>query len=241
MLLFTTGYDADVEQNAIKQLIDLNVDGVILNLGSHSIQEHQSWLPKTLPKVYLFNDGEIEDSPSIALDNQKAMFELTSHLIALGHHNIVMLGSDFTRVYRYKMRAEGYRQAMTHHDLAGKIHIEEISLSLDDLSPALQRVLSKKDRPTAIICSHAQLLIKVHGELSSMDYKIPEDISLAGFNLYEMGKLLSPAVCSIDQSLAEIGEASISMLNRQIEGSLSDKNYYVQSDFYPRKSVKHIS
>ncbi|MGF1700217.1 LacI family transcriptional regulator [Photobacterium makurazakiensis] len=238
MLLFTTGYDYEEEKSALRQLIDLNVDGVILNLASHSVHRHQAWWPEQLPKVLLFNDGELEGLPSIALNNRQAMLSLTEHLIERGHQNIAMIGSDFTRVHRYKMRAEGYREAMQKAGLAEQIQIEETQLGLEDLSSVLCRILSVKHRPTAIISSHAQLLIKLHGELNQMEYRIPQDISLAGFNLYEMGKLLSPTICTVDQSISQIGEQTLALLKQQIDGEASSERYYVSSDFSYGQSIK---
>ena len=219
----TTGYQFDAEERASERLLQQRVDGLILTVADAA---HSSVLDKLdaegVPYVLVFNQpGGTSPSlgarPFVSVDNFLAGRQMVEHLLSLGHQRVHMLAGQFQQSDRSLQRFLGYQAAMSAAGLPWSPPLE-LPFTTCDTRSELQELLNRRSPPTALFCSNDQLAMTVIRDLRDLGFRVPDDISLAGFDGVRMGELLSPVLTTVVQPTAEIGRAAVDLLLQLIDG-----------------------
>lgn len=190
------------------------VDGVIV-LGQMKSDYLKVLRENKLPVVYLdFYDRTME-VPSVINDNMYGTYVLTNYLVAMGHKKIAYVGSiDATAsiLDRYL----GYYRSLLTHQL--KMPDDYIIPDRDDEGYSIDLQMPK-EMPTAFVCNcdgTANLLMKL---LISRGYRIPQDISVVGFDNYsaEFDYNL-PKLTTIEVNIEEMTKNAVEMIIRLLKG-----------------------
>lgn len=190
------------------------VDGVIV-LGQMKSDYLKVLRENKLPVVYLdFYDRTME-VPSVINDNMYGTYMLTNYLVAMGHKKIAYVGSiDATAsiLDRYL----GYYRSLLTHQL--KMPDDYIIPDRDDEGYSIDLHMPK-EMPTAFVCNcdgTANLLMKL---LISRGYRIPQDISVVGFDNYsaEFDYNL-PKLTTIEVNIEEMTKNAVEMIIRLLKG-----------------------
>jgi DNA-binding LacI/PurR family transcriptional regulator len=219
----TTGYQVESEERVSERLLQQRVDGLILTVADAA---HSPVLDKLdaegVPYVLVFNQTGKKPSkqptrPSVSVDNFAAGRQMVEHLLALGHQRIHMLAGQFQQSDRSHQRFLGYQAAMR---AAGQPWSPPLELAFNaaDTRAELQDLLSRRHPPTALFCSNDQLAMTVMRDLRSLGVRIPEDISLAGFDGVRVGDWMTPALTTVVQPTAEIGRTAVELLLQLMAG-----------------------
>ena len=161
-------------------------------------------------------DNHINTNPRvthIGVDNAEGMELAVHHLKALGHTKIGYLSSAL-EAYVYRQRYNAFFQAMKTHGLETKEAYAGYSYFINEcLSEHLPRIL--KEGCTAIVCSHDLLAHSVMIHCAQMGYRVPEDISIVGFDDIPMCRYTLPPLTTIRQDRINIGKSGFyAMLNQ---------------------------
>lgn len=165
-------------------------------LGNNVIGE---WDPGTFDAVYS--------------DDVQGAFELTSHLIAEGHRDIWFIGD--VELPWYARCAEGYRNSMLQASLQprlSEIHSDDRQLGY----LAMRSIVSRRDPVTAVFAGSDQIASGVYEALGQLGLRIPDDISVAGFNDSE-GALMDPPLTSVREFPEELGTHLAEFVERRIQ------------------------
>lgn len=150
-------------------------------------------------------------------DNVLAGQEATEYLIAKGHTNIAYLGSDSNLIYSADRKA-GYQLALLNSGITVESdHIVELPLIPEESSTAVQELLSKKDRPTAILVNDDLFAVALERTCIEMGIVIPKDLSIISFNNSLFARLTSPQLTSIDINSIQLGIEAASQVINHIE------------------------
>lgn len=150
-------------------------------------------------------------------DNVLAGQEATEYLIAKGHTNIAYLGSDSNLIYSADRKA-GYRLALLNSGITVEPdHIVELPLIPEESSTAVQELLSKEDRPTAILVSDDLFAVTLERTCIEMGIVLPKDLSIISFNNSLFARLTSPQLTSIDINSIQLGIEAASQVINHIE------------------------
>lgn len=156
--------------------------------------------------------------PLVTIDNVKASQELTQHLIDLGHTDIAVITGDISSPSTTQ-RLQGYKQAILSSGLTVQPQlIYEGAYTLEAGSAITKEVLLAKKRPTAIFCMCDETAIGCLYALKEHNFSIPDDISVVGFDDIKFAKYFSPALTTIAQPGAEIGQQCVEVLLDIIDG-----------------------
>ncbi|MEH6593662.1 MAG: LacI family DNA-binding transcriptional regulator [Halioglobus sp.] len=161
---------------------------------------------------------ELGQFPSVRIDNVRAARDATNHLLALGHENIAFISGLATSTLTAD-REEGYRQAIRQanpKNPAGRV--VEGGLCLDGARRATRELLSDKHPPTAIFCSNDEMAMGSIHEIKAANLRVPEDISVIGFDGIRYAEIMDPPLTTIVQPAREIGEKTMRRLARSIAG-----------------------
>ena len=128
-------------------------------------------------------------------------------------------------------RFDGYKSALKN---AG-IQIDEQLIirgdyGLDSGMGAMEQLLKLRMRPTAVFCFSDDMAIGAMSVLQENGFRIPQDISIMGFDDIRYARLMTPALTTIHQPLEEIGKACIELLLEQLDGK-SEPGRYIELPF----------
>ncbi|MDQ2076055.1 LacI family DNA-binding transcriptional regulator [Marinimicrobium sp. ABcell2] len=210
-------------------------DGLI-QLRPHSSKMHDV-IPPDLASV---NACGCEDTagPSIRIDNRGAAKTMVDYLISLGHRRIGVI-SGLTDNPHSIDRMAGYKESL---EAAGIPFEKELVAEGDftmwsGLNCALQ-FCGMKERPTAIFCMNDEMAIGAIQTLKAQGLRVPEDISVTGFDDIPYAKYCDPNLTTISQPAGDIGKLAVDMLVRLIGGeTLNQPECILPSEFIVRKST----
>lgn len=151
----------------------------------------------------------------IGQDNLSASHALVSHLQKHGHSRIGFLAAPERRFYNYE-RFAGYMQALALHHLPSKLEwVRNLHGNrVEDACEAVRSCLN--EGITAWICAHDGIVYNLAAELRKMNIRVPDDVSLCGFDAISPPKGIPQAV-SIRWPLSEMAEAGVKLLEERIK------------------------
>ena len=230
----TKGYSVVIEetqQNTMTadeigaMLVSNHTDGIILlaSMSPFGTEILSAKSRRQLPIVIGCEtvSPELDDLPSVHIDNVAAAKEATNYLIDQGHQRIGMIHGLESSLLT-KDREFGYRAAMKE----AKLPIEngwvvEGHLTIAGARKATRKLLSHTHRPTAIFCATDEMAIGCLHEIKSAGLAVPDDISIMGFDDIRYAEVADPPLTTISQPGEEIGERVMLRLCRQIEKGAS--------------------
>ncbi len=217
VLLTTTGYDPAREGQAIDMLLSQRVDGLILTVAR--AQDHpllDELAASGVPYQLVYNHSA--SHPCVSVDNRAAARELVTELVLLGHRRIGMLSGSRAASDRALQRHQGYCDAMRAAGLRPRAPLE-IDFHQHRLPASMLASLrDPRRRPTAVFCGNDFLALLVMRELREAGMRVPEDISVVGFDGLSFGELLAPPLATVCQPHRQLGSTAWSHLQHVLEG-----------------------
>ena len=212
--LFVSGHWAETEERkALDELMSRRVDGLIVLAGRLSDRDLQGYA-RQVPMVVLGRQISGARIHSLSFDNRSGAHLATRHLIEMGHRRIAYIAGDTDHEDAVE-RLEGYRDAMGQAGLA----LEPKLIVQGDFTEAggmlaVNRLLDDRVPFTAIACSNDQTAIGALLALNRRNIRVPDDVSIIGFDDVAPARFSIPPLTSVQLSVYEAGEAAArGMLN----------------------------
>jgi LacI family transcriptional regulator len=194
-------------------------DGVLLVLSELTSRQLRQLRQEDIPLVVIDPVNLPEpDLPGVGATNWAGGLAATDHLIGYGHTRIAAIGGPESYLCS-RARIDGYRSALERAGLKydqalvrhGDFHYEGGFLRADSL-------LDLADPPTAIFAGSDQQALGVYEAARQRDLRIPQDLSVVGFDDLPMSLWSSPPLTTVRQPLAEMGRVAAEMLSTLVEG-----------------------
>ncbi len=221
-----TGYNLIIAQSqeSVKKeisgaatMFNSRVDGLLVSLAydTRDIDHFDALLKKAIPLIFFDRVTELPNCTSIVIDNKKAGYDATSHLLGQGCRRIVHLCGSLNRNV-YGDRLEGYKQALAERNIAfDPTLVLQSSLSDQAGAEAAQQILKMSPLPDAIFASNDTSAVAVIRELKLAGISVPEQIAVVGFNNDPISKVIEPNLTTINYPGEEMGEvAALTIINR---------------------------
>jgi LacI family transcriptional regulator len=228
------------ELSCVTTLYNSRVDGLLVSLAfdTRNLDHFKIFLNKNIPVVFFDRVSDCQGCISIIIDNCKAGYEATSHLIEQGCKRIVFLGGNLLRNV-YSDRFRGYKQALSDN----KIVFDQNLVFITDMSQkagteTAKKILKMKPRPDGIFTSNDTSAVALMVELLKSGIKIPEEIAVAGFNNDPISQVIQPNLTTVEYPATELGEIAATSLIDKLEGVRSDnlKTIVLNHDLIIRES-----
>jgi LacI family repressor for deo operon, udp, cdd, tsx, nupC, and nupG len=208
------------------------VDGVML-LNGHLFGEAELGVPV----VALCEAIEGADIPQIEVENRKGARAMTEHLARLGHRAIGYVTGPTDNVLE-RERFAGYREGLERAGLAFDPGLVwEGDWKLETGAEIGRRILSEDKRQSAVFCSNDEMAIGLLRAFASAGVRVPEDISVAGFDDIEYAAMTSPALTTIRQPRRDIGREGASALLELLGGRKPAPRIRLQTELVERASA----
>ncbi|QEC40601.1 LacI family DNA-binding transcriptional regulator [Pseudobacter ginsenosidimutans] len=212
----------DKEKMNANTMFNKRVDGLLISLAydTKSIGHLQPFLDKKIPVVFFDRTWDQSQCTSVMIDNYKAAYEATKHLLDQGRRRILHLGGSKERnVYADRLR--GYRHALRDSGIAYDEKLVRISQLLESSgTEAAAWILKQKpaQRPDAVFGASDTVAAHCMLALLEAGIRIPDDIAIAGFNNDPISRIVSPALTTVDYPGYHLGDTAMKSLLEQLNG-----------------------
>ncbi len=212
--------DPERERHIVQAMREHRVDGVIICSALFSTARSNEFSKYGIPIVVVNNQAAEDYRFSIYHDDVDGSRQITRYLIGLGHKQIAYLGNASAGRSNFD-RLSGFEQEMANAGLSIPVEYKhEVSGKRpENGSDGAEYFLSLKKRPTAIICYNDMIATGVLKRLNSAGLKVPEDISVTGFDNIEFSAFTNPPLTTFDQPKRYIGSEAARMVLKLLEMS----------------------
>ena len=218
------------EETIVRLMSERRVDGVII-CSTQVGERHRQQLEQFGVLTVLINNQAADDiTHSVYHNDAEGSSELTRYLIKLGHTKIAYLGN--ARAGRTtEDRKQGYMNEMRRHGLPvpPEYVIEGPNGLADGGKIGTLKFLEQNTPPTGIICYNDVMAIGAIRTLNEAGFRVPDDISVTGFDNIDLAAYVSPPLTTFDQPKYELGRQAALMILRLID-KRSDGTTTLSSD-----------
>jgi LacI family transcriptional regulator len=193
-----------------KTMFDNRVDGLLISLAydTREIAHFENFFKKSTPVIFFDRVMEHKNSTSIVIDNQKAAYEATLHLIAQGCKKIVHI-TALPQQNVYVDRLKGFQKALKESKI--KLRAEDViigDLSMEAGANAAETIMQMKPLPDGVFAANDNAAVGCMLALKSKGIRIPQDIAVVGFNNDPVSRVIEPNLTTINYSGYEMGEVA---------------------------------
>ncbi|MGU7773779.1 LacI family DNA-binding transcriptional regulator [Burkholderia sp. MR1-5-21] len=219
LLLGCSQYDVNREYNQVRNMLERGVDAVVLVGESHHPDLYPLLDQRDVPFVNTFTYRKGSEHLCVGVDNHKAFFDFTTYLLDLGHRRFAMLSQTVDSNDRAWARREGVRDALAERGLGiSAAHMVEGFWGVGVGRQLFSQVMNTPQPPTVIICGNGSFAIGAMLEAIRSGYDIPRELSLVGFDDFELMSELPIPITTVRVPSAEIGRTAASMILTELSG-----------------------
>jgi len=212
LILYTTHRTASKEANYVANLAKGMVDGLLLVLPRNPTDYIGTLTRHNFPFVLIDHQGTGEDCPAVGATNWQGAYSATEYLIKLGHQRIGFITGSMD-LGCAEDRLNGYRSALrTHHISEASELIYEGTFFQPDGYAGASDLLDLHDPPTAIFASNDVMAMGVMDAVRNQGLRIPDDISIVGFDNIPQSAMVYPPLTTVQQPLEQMGRVATQML-----------------------------
>ena len=216
VLIYSTDFDPAVEERSLKILMQMRVDGIIIaSTGKNNpliAAEVKSGFP--IVQIQLEYD---ELKTSVVISDYKAGgFLGTEYLVKHGHKRICLLTQESEAFRSRYERYLGYKEALEKYKIPFSQDMVQIWDREKGFANSIEEILSQPDPPTAFFTMHLAITAELLRSLNKLGKRIPEDVSVLGFDEIPMVEFFKVPISVVRQSPYEIGKESAKLLLEKI-------------------------
>lgn len=224
--LMVSSISIECLQEEISRIENEQKSAGILLLGTNLTPEQIKIIADIQPNLVVLDTCfETIDANFVVMNNVFGAYQAGQYLLKLGHRKIGYVESEI-RMYNFDMRKKGFIQALTESNL----RIDEsnyFSISPTTIAPQeafTEKLKNRMDHlPTALFCETDYMAISVIKSLTELGIKVPDEISIIGFdNIFE-SRVITPELTTIHVKKDKIALHSVEKLIRLIENNDEDK------------------
>ena len=220
-VLCTTAASPEAEAQYVHMLLERRVDGMIfISCEMTDLRADHSHYARLLAEGarLVFVNGGVErlDVPAVGVDERAAGHLATIHLLELGHRRIGFVAGP-RHFVPTREKAAGREAALTEAGVDPDGLVASAEFGVEGGREALRQLLARPDRPTGVICSSDLMAIGVLKEAAAAGLRVPEDLSVVGFDGIEATEWTQPALTTIEQPVADIAETAVNALKSLME------------------------
>lgn len=246
ILIGSTNYEPDRMQRCIRRMMERNAEGVaVMTFGIEQPLLDQL-TDRNIPLVFVDVAPTRPGMSVLRVDYHHGIRQGVQHLAALGHRKIGFVTGPL-RLHSAQSRLGAFKKALGECGIPVEEKlILEGDHTLEGGTAAAEKLLADKDLPTAVMCSNDMLAIGVLHRLSRRGLRVPDDISIIGFDDIHIASMMMPPLTSIQMSRSDLASAAVSALRGHLEGA-PKREYRIdtrlvvrESTGFPRGTMAHL-
>jgi LacI family transcriptional regulator len=232
ILLYNSFRNSEHENHLLKSLYLKGIEGVIISSVQQKAERLREFESRGMKLILL--DQKIENMEChISFEYKEGAYGAVKHLFNLGHRKICLATTPLTRWTRREIYA-GYRQALeelgigcgdqmilmeeNEHEIEND---EELTYENKSGKMKAREFLLRRSRPTAVLCVNDMVAFGFIQELHAQGVRVPQDVSVIGFDDIPFAALFSPALTTVHCPTIEIGRIAAQLLRQKLHGVIN--------------------
>ncbi|MEY9783726.1 LacI family DNA-binding transcriptional regulator [Sinorhizobium fredii] len=214
VLIGCSNYDADQAANQVRTMLARGVEALAVVGESHRPGLFETIAARGVPYVVTYSHRPGSPHPSVGFDNAAAFRRIARHLLDLGHRVFGLIHQPSIDNDRVVARIEGLRATLAEEGVALRPqHVREGPASIAFGRQSLRSIMEAPGpRPTAVVCGNDALAIGALIEARALGIRVPEDLSITGFDDVAMAEQTDPPLTTMRVDNAEIGQRAADYL-----------------------------
>ncbi len=217
VLIGSTNYEPERTESLIRRMLQRNVDGVaVMTFG---IEEDlvQKLVEREFPLVFVDAGPALPNIRVLKVDYAEGIRQAVQHLAALGHRHIAFISGPL-RLRSAVARRDAFLKSMAELGLTvPSEHMIEGSHTMEGGLAATDHLTGLNEMPTAVMCSNDMTAIGVLHALYRTTHKVPEEISVVGFDDIHLAQFMLPPLTTVQMSCLALAAAAVEALRAGIE------------------------
>jgi DNA-binding LacI/PurR family transcriptional regulator len=241
VLVANTDYNPVRMEHCLSRMLERKVDGVAIMTSEMDEALIGPFGRRGIPLVFLDGGTPAPGVNTISVDYKTGVGQAMTHLRALGHRRIGFISGPL-RLISARRRLDAFVKGMDAHKPRMKeTWIEEGDHRIEGGKIAMRRMLTSKVMPTAVMASNDLTAIGAIDEIHEQGLRVPEDISVIGFDDIHMSAFTYPALTTISLPRAQIAQIAFQALFESYDGQQVEpragRNRVIEPALVVRKST----
>lgn len=215
LVICNTDYNKEKEIKYLKLLSQKQVDGFILASGFEQLEQVEEIMAADIPVAFVARDFPTFTVNAVTLDDFMGGYLAAEHLVNLGHENIGVIARD---LYSNRERLRGFKYKLEESNLQINSNFKFVN-EIDHIKAGkkMMKHYMMENSPTAIFACNDLLAAGVIKYAQESNLRIPEDISVIGFDNTSIVEIINPPLTTIAQPTQEMGKEVMDLMVRLIE------------------------
>ena len=237
LLVATSQYRPEIEEEQIRALLARGADGLLLIGTERSPHLRDLLARRNIPTVIAWAYDPSGAMPSIGFDNKKAMRALVREVLDHGHRRLGVISAETATNDRARDRVAAVREVMQARGLPqDALRVIETQYGIEAGGAALAELMAGA-RPTAVLCGNDVLAVGALREAKRLGHRVPEDVSITGFDDIELAAIAEPALTTVHVPHREMGRRSALALLALIRGEDAPESIELATELRLRASL----
>lgn len=238
MLVASHNYDLTLEVSIIRSLLERRIDGIAV-VGQHHLDSAIEMLSvRSIPVIALWGYHEQPVIPFVGADNALAAYNVTKHLIDLGHTDIAFIFPDTNNNDRARDRKAGALLAMQDAELS--VSEQRMHTCPYNIAQSKQTALTliNNDKPSAIVCGNDVIAHGVIYAAQQLNIQLPSDLSVVGIGDFSGSADIVPSLTTVRLPANRIGQIAADAIVEMSElgGVAKFSNQVIDTELIVRES-----
>ena len=218
VIVANTDYDSERMSGCVRRMIERKVDGVAI-IASEIDSHLQDELSHRRPPIVFLDVGKAEPLISnIKVDYSKGIGEGVRHIVSLGHRRIGFVSGPLT-LKSARTRRSAFLKCIAACGIGQRQRsVVEGNHKIDGGESAIMQLLSLPQPPTAVLTSNDLSAIGALRAITRVGLRVPQDISVIGFDDIELSRFTQPPLTTIRLSRDELGRKAFTALYEMVSG-----------------------
>jgi LacI family transcriptional regulator len=238
ILVSSTNYDPKRMSHCIRRMLERKVEGVaVMTFGIEEPLLDQL-AKRKVPLVFIDVGPKRPGISVLKVDYHRGIRQGVQHLAALGHRNISFISGP-ARLHSAQSRLTAFSTSLKECGIAyNPTWVIEGDHTMEGGIVAMERLLATKQMPTAVMCSNDMTAIGVLHKLYRAGLRVPDDLSVIGFDDIHIAEVTIPPLTTIQMSRFDIARAAVTALRAHVEQPVDAKREYnIRTDLIVREST----
>ena len=194
----------------------------------------------------IFEDEDLSRYSHVTLDDEKESYKAVEYLIRKGHRDIAIISAEERDSSVGRLRMQGYQRALADYQIPEKKELicpvsDEIEHYTMTNGYMTTKKLIESGAPFSAVFAFSDIIAAgVYRAVHEAGLRIPEDVSVVGFDGSELGDYLQPKLTSVAQPVSKMADAIINQLYDMIDGRCGNRSQIFEGKLLEKESVRQI-
>jgi DNA-binding LacI/PurR family transcriptional regulator len=243
VLIANTDYDPKRMEACVIRMLQRKVDGVAIMTSEMEDRLIHAFSHRQIPTIFMDTPKPMKGVSTVRVDYAAGVKQAMEHLFGFGHERIAFISGPLT-LSSARTRAQAFTRSLRNHELTGEPHLmEEGDHRVEGGHAAMQRILKSGKHPTAVLASNDLTAIGAMGAIHEAGLRIPEDLSVIGFDDIELSAYTQPALTTLHVPRRELAATAFRSLFRgrdePVSKAAEKREHIIQPRLIVRRSTAH--